>query len=186
MPREGGRRPPHSGRGSHGCPGSTEHRLGCSLWHGNIFGGALRPHHFPDDLYRPSRIQGPEKVEKIKYWEPEATGWTHFGGVHQGVVSLTAAEVQLHAYPGLSLSDMEGKKKEEAALCPSTLRWLQSATWPPLCVGTFKSLGCAVFLHEIPPSTRTQPRPGPSSHRYAVCIGFVGDTVAVGDIPDMI
>lgn len=111
VPRQGGRRPPHSGRGSHGCPGSTEHRLGCSLWQRNISGGALQPHHFPDDSYRPSRIQEPEKVEKIKYWEPEATGWTHFGGVHQGAVSLTAAEVQLHVYPGPSLSDMEGKKK---------------------------------------------------------------------------
>lgn len=138
--------PGERGRHSHIQAGKGMDILGAlntdwdvSLWQGSIFGGAQRPHHFPDDSYRPSRIQGPERVRKIKSWEPEATRWAHFGGVCQGAKGRWCQGPQQKSnsvYPRPSLPDVEGRKGggRPLSLAP---HWLQSATWTPLCMVTF-------------------------------------------------
>lgn len=99
LPGEGGRRP-------HTQAGKGMDVLGALYtdWRGSVFGGAQRPHHFPDDSDRPSRIQGPEKVRKIKCWEPEATRWAHFGGVCQGAKGSGVSDHSRSPTPCLSLA----------------------------------------------------------------------------------
>lgn len=52
-----------SGRETHGRLGNTEDRAGCQLVAEEHHQCSQKPYPFLDDLYRPSRIQGPEKVQ---------------------------------------------------------------------------------------------------------------------------
>lgn len=86
---------------------------GVSLWQGNIFGGALRPHHFPDDSTDQVEFRGQRKSGKPSTGNHEmGTRWW---------CAPRGSVIDSSRSPTPSLPDMEGRKRRRQAPVPPPL-----------------------------------------------------------------